>query len=82
MEEFILFEKLPKKKQREMNRAKRGCWYGLNPVTRKPENSKAYNRRKAQKWSSGSDSVPFAIPEMNDGKLIKFRRHGHWVYGM
>lgn len=69
MEKFIPFEKLPKKKQRELNRAKRGSWYGLNPVTRKPENSKAYNRRKAQKWSDGSDSVPFAISEMSNEGL-------------
>jgi len=51
MEMFIPFEKLSKKKQREQNAARRGSWYGLNPVTRKPENSKAYNRRKARKWS-------------------------------
>lgn len=63
MEKFILFEKLPKKKQRELNRAKRGSWYGINPVTRKPENSKAYHRQRTQKWSDGSNSVPFAVSE-------------------
>ncbi len=61
MEKFIPFEKLPKKKQRELNQAKRGSWFGLNPVTRKPESSKAYHRRKAQKWSEDSGSVPFAF---------------------
>lgn len=30
--------------------AKRQAWGTLNPVTRKPESSKAYNRRKAQSW--------------------------------
>ena len=59
MEKFIPFEKLSKKKQRELNAAKRGSWGGFNPVTRKPENPKAYNRRKAQKWSDESTSVPF-----------------------
>lgn len=59
MEKFIPFEKLSKKKQRERNAALRGSWYGLNPVTRKPENSKAYNRRKARKWSGDSMTVPF-----------------------
>lgn len=49
MEKFVSFEKLSKKKQREINAAKRGSWGGLNPVTRKPENPKAYNRRKARK---------------------------------
>lgn len=61
MEKFIPFEKLSKKKQREQNAARRGSWYGLNPVTRKPENSRAYNRRKARKWSEDSMTVPFVI---------------------
>ena len=29
---------------------KRQTWGELNPVTRKPENSKAYNRNKARNW--------------------------------
>ena len=33
-----------------MDLAKRQTWGELNPVTRKPENSKAYNRNKAQNW--------------------------------
>ena len=59
MEKIIPYEKLSKKKQRELDAAKRGSWNGLNPVTRRPENAKAYNRRKAQKWSVDSASVPF-----------------------
>lgn len=59
MEKFIPSEKLSKKKQREQNAKRRGSWYGLNPVTRKPENSRAYNRRKARKWSDDSMTVPF-----------------------
>ena len=61
MEKFIPSEKFSKKKQREQNAARRGSWYGLNPVTRKPENSRAYNRRKARKWSDDSMTVPFVI---------------------
>ena len=49
MEKFIPYEKLSKKKQRELDAKKRGSWGGLNPVTRKPENPKAYNRKKARK---------------------------------
>jgi len=60
MEKFIPFEKLSKKKQRELNAAKRSTWGPLSPVTRKPENSKAYNRRKAQSWKMNPNSVPFA----------------------
>ena len=48
MEKFIPYEKLSKKKQRELDRQKRNTWGALNPVTRKPENPKAYNRRKAR----------------------------------
>jgi len=59
MQKFIPFEKLSKKKKKELNAKNRGSWYGINPVTRKPEISKAYNRKKAQKWSDDSMTVPF-----------------------
>ena len=50
MTKFISYEKLSKKKKKEMDAKKRNTWNGLNPVTRKQENSRAYNRnkRKAQ----------------------------------
>jgi hypothetical protein len=57
MEKFIPFEKLSKKKQRAMAARKRGTWGGLNPVTRRTENPKAYNRKKARKWSETSMTV-------------------------
>ena len=50
MEKFIPYEKLSKKEKRKMNLAKRQTWGSMSPVTRKTENSKAYNRRKAQDW--------------------------------
>lgn len=50
MEKFIPYEKLSKKKRRELDAARRGSWGGVNPVTKKPQNSKAYNRRKTQDW--------------------------------
>lgn len=50
MEKFIPYEKLSKKEQQKINKAKRGTWGELNPVTRKPQNSKAYNRKRAQVW--------------------------------
>ena len=58
MEKFIPFEKLSKKKQRELMAKRRGNWGGLNPVTRKPENPKAYNRKKARKWTDDSMTGP------------------------
>lgn len=51
MEKFVPYEKLSKKKKRELDAKRRGSWGGINPVTRKPENSRVYNRRKVQKWS-------------------------------
>ena len=50
MEKFIPYEKLSKKEKRKMDLAKRQTWGELNPVTRKPEDSKAYNRKKSQVW--------------------------------
>ena len=46
MEKFVPFEKMSKKQKREANRKLRRGWGGLNPVTRKPPNPKAYRRSK------------------------------------
>ncbi len=51
MEKFIPYEKLSKKKQRALNAARRGSWNGVNPVTRKTQNPKAYNRKKTRLWN-------------------------------
>lgn len=61
MEKFIPYEKLSKKKQRELNAMKRGTWGSFNPVTRKPANPKAYNRRTAQRRKDDSSFVPFLV---------------------
>ena len=50
MEKFVPYEKLSKKEQQKVNKVRRGTWGDLNPVTRKPTNSKAYNRKRAQAW--------------------------------
>ena len=50
MEKFIPDEKLSKKEKRKADAAKRSTWGDLNPITRKPQNSKAYNRNKARNW--------------------------------
>lgn len=62
MEKLIPHEKRSKKKRRELAAARRENWGALNSVTRKPENSKAYNREKARKWSDESPTtVPFDL---------------------
>ena len=59
MEKFVPFEKLSKKKRRELNAKRRGVW-PISPITRKPENPKAYNRKKAQRRETDdSRSVRF-----------------------
>ena len=50
MDKFIPYEKLSKKEKRKVDQARRQTWGEMNPVTRKPENSKAYNRSKARNW--------------------------------
>ncbi len=47
MEKFISFEKLSKKKKKELNSKKRKSWNGTNPTTKKAENKKRYNRKKS-----------------------------------
>jgi hypothetical protein len=50
MEKFIPYEKLSKKEKRKADLARRQTWGALNPTTRKPQNSKAYNRKRTQTW--------------------------------
>lgn len=61
MEKFIPFEKMSKKKQKEINQKKRTSWNGLNPVTRKSKNLKAYNRKKVLKWKDDSFQDLFVL---------------------
>ena len=57
MEKFIPYAKLSKKEKRRRDTAKRGTWGALNPVTRKPVNSKAYHRAKARRQEPPCFSV-------------------------
>lgn len=62
MEKFIPYEKRSKKEKRKIDNARRSTWGSLNPVTRKPISSKAYNRKKAQNWKRDIlNSVPYYI---------------------
>jgi hypothetical protein len=48
---FVPYEKLSKKRQREIDREKRGAWGAINPVTRRPERPDAYDRQKEnRRW--------------------------------
>jgi hypothetical protein len=61
MEKFIPFEKLSKKEKRARHLSKRGGWGAISPVTRKAENPKAYNRKKARTWTDDSTDGPSSI---------------------
>ena len=50
MEKFIPYEKLSKKEKRKIDAMRRGSWGDVNPVSRKAENKKIYNRKRAQDW--------------------------------
>ena len=50
MRKYIPYEKLSKKEKRKIDTLKRNTWGELNPITRKPKNSKAYSRKKNQYW--------------------------------
>ena len=64
-EKYVPYQKLSKKKKKELDASRRKTWGALSPVTRKPENPKAYNRRKAQKRDDEPDSVlSFYIEKM------------------
>jgi len=56
---MVPYEKLQKKKQRELSLGQRGSWGALNPVTRKPANPKAYNRKRADRRDDDSYGLPF-----------------------
>ena len=59
MKTHIPYEKLSKKEKRRLDAAKRSTWGSLSPVTRKPQNSRAYNRKKAQSWKK---EIPTSVP--------------------
>ena len=50
MAKFIPFVKLSKKTQQEINKSHRKSWGNIDTVTKRPANSKAYNRKKARAW--------------------------------
>ncbi len=57
MEKFSPCEKLSKKKQRELNAARRTTW-PINSMTHKTANPKAYHRKPARNWKDDSSSLP------------------------
>lgn len=59
MKNLIPYEKLSKKQKREIDRARRASWGDVNPVTRRVESAKAYNRKKRRIEKDGFDTSVF-----------------------
>ena len=49
MEKYIPYEKLSKRRKRDEDKKQRHNWGGVNPVTRRSKNPRAYDRRKAKR---------------------------------
>lgn len=62
MEKYVPYEKLSKKQRRALDAKRRGGWGALSPVTRRPQNPRAYNRKKARKWSDDLHDRAFLLP--------------------
>ena len=59
IQKFTPFAKLSKKAQQAINRSRRKHWGNIDPVTKRPQNTNAYNRKKAQDWKQN-----FPTPEL------------------
>lgn len=74
MDKFVPLEKQSKKKKRAYHAVRRGNWGGVNPVTRKPPNPKAYRRKKSRTWedddSTGRDFCTFGCDCFSRQQMI------------
>jgi len=59
MKAFVPYEKLSKKRKREIDKAKRATWGEVIPVTKKIDSAKLYDRKKHQRreWDSGAGVI-------------------------
>ena len=57
MKKFVPYEKMSKKQRREIDKARRGSWQGVSPVTRVAETDKThYSRKMKHKQPGGEDA--------------------------
>lgn len=61
MEKFVPYEKLSKRRKRELDMQRRGSWGEISPTTRRTPNPKAYKRQKVRKWRDDVGFGPFAL---------------------
>ena len=50
MKQFLPREKMSKREKRALDATKRASWDGVNPVTRKVESKKTYDRKRSPRW--------------------------------
>ena len=55
MKDFVPYEKMSKKKKRELDKKQRGTW-SISPVTRIAETDKKHYSRKIKHKNSGGDA--------------------------
>ena len=80
MEKFVPYEKLSKKKKRELDLKRRVTWE-MNPVTRRPANPKAYTRKKRVRDDYDDPGRVFYVRDAREGAFfhiprLRFRRDG------
>jgi len=64
MRKYVPIEKRAKKERRALDRSRRSTWGAISPVTRRPENPKAYKRNKTRNWSEDSSmTAPYFFAE-------------------
>ena len=50
MKQFLPREKMSKREKRALDATRRASWDGVNPVTRKVESKKTYDRKRSPRW--------------------------------
>ncbi len=58
---YVPLDKRSKKQQKEYHDKQRKDWNGVNPVTRKVESKKLYNRKKTGQWYQHEPSTGFFV---------------------
>ena len=71
MKKFIPKEKLSKKARKELDSKNRLTWGSVNPVTRKTENKKAYNRKKARREFKNLNFLPEPLKYIGESEKRK-----------
>lgn len=56
---FIPREKLSKKARKALDNSRRRTWGEMSPVTRRPDNPRAYKRKKVQYGRDDRQTEPF-----------------------